>query len=169
DYYSLLVILLVFLVINSRICINQLIYTFFFSSRRRHTISKRDWSSDVCSSDLLLQPRQQLVDRDDDVSAGVLVIGGGGLLDPFADLLQHPDGVEVPVALQPQPVGQDDPHVAQGPQQDDRLFLVDHHLAVLGPGGIDQRDDRLQVGELGVREILLDQPAVLLGEVGVAR
>src|SRR5699024_4668849 len=23
-----------------------------FSSRRRHTISKRDWSSDVCSSDL---------------------------------------------------------------------------------------------------------------------
>src|SRR5699024_11653643 len=24
----------------------------FFSSRRRHTISKRDWSSDVCSSDL---------------------------------------------------------------------------------------------------------------------
>src|SRR5699024_11563677 len=27
---------------------------FFFSSRRRHTISKRDWSSDVCSSDLLI-------------------------------------------------------------------------------------------------------------------
>src|SRR5437868_15334469 len=30
----------------------------FFSSRRRHTRSKRDWSSDVCSSDLA-------VDRDD--------------------------------------------------------------------------------------------------------
>src|SRR6267378_1939468 len=26
--------------------------TFFFSSRRRHTSSLRDWSSDVCSSDL---------------------------------------------------------------------------------------------------------------------
>src|SRR5436305_11578490 len=25
---------------------------FFFSSRRRHTICGRDWSSDVCSSDL---------------------------------------------------------------------------------------------------------------------
>src|SRR5699024_12200362 len=25
---------------------------FFFSCRRRHTRSKRDWSSDVCSSDL---------------------------------------------------------------------------------------------------------------------
>src|SRR5699024_11475765 len=28
------------------------IFHFFFSSRRRHTRSKRDWSSDVCSSDL---------------------------------------------------------------------------------------------------------------------
>src|SRR5699024_11980071 len=27
-------------------------FYFFFSSRRRHTRSKRDWSSDVCSSDL---------------------------------------------------------------------------------------------------------------------
>src|SRR5690606_39434549 len=26
---------------------------FFFSSRRRHTVFSRDWSSDVCSSDLL--------------------------------------------------------------------------------------------------------------------
>src|SRR5699024_11991795 len=26
---------------------------FFFASRRRHTRSKRDWSSDVCSSDLM--------------------------------------------------------------------------------------------------------------------
>src|SRR5699024_9041238 len=29
---------------------------FFFSSRRRHTRSKRDWSSDVCSSDLDVLP-----------------------------------------------------------------------------------------------------------------
>src|SRR6478752_8686944 len=27
-------------------------FFFFFSSRRRHTICSRDWSSDVCSSDL---------------------------------------------------------------------------------------------------------------------
>src|SRR5215475_13377562 len=27
-------------------------YFFFFSSRRRHTRFSRDWSSDVCSSDL---------------------------------------------------------------------------------------------------------------------
>src|SRR5207245_5443861 len=30
------------------------IYCFFFSSRRRHTRCYRDWSSDVCSSDLSL-------------------------------------------------------------------------------------------------------------------
>src|SRR5438874_3939177 len=29
-----------------------LVSFFFFSSRRRHTRSLRDWSSDVCSSDL---------------------------------------------------------------------------------------------------------------------
>src|SRR5690349_23198498 len=28
-------------------------FFFFFSSRRRHTRSLRDWSSDVCSSDLI--------------------------------------------------------------------------------------------------------------------
>src|SRR5207253_4191261 len=30
-----------------------LLFYFFFSSRRRHTRWPRDWSSDVCSSDLL--------------------------------------------------------------------------------------------------------------------
>src|SRR5690606_39293138 len=30
---------------------------FFFSSRRRHTRFSRDWSSDVCSSDLAVSPR----------------------------------------------------------------------------------------------------------------
>src|SRR5690606_40282231 len=30
-------------------------YYFFFSSRRRHTRFSRDWSSDVCSSDLQLR------------------------------------------------------------------------------------------------------------------
>src|SRR3712207_7054582 len=31
---------------------------FFFSSRRRHTRYWRDWSSDVCSSDLLQSERE---------------------------------------------------------------------------------------------------------------
>src|SRR6476620_11369588 len=41
---------------------------FFFSSRRRHTRYWRDWSSDVCCSDLglkqMLNRRQQLVGLD---------------------------------------------------------------------------------------------------------
>src|SRR5699024_11750446 len=36
---------------------SSIVSVFFFSSRRRHTRSKRDWSSDVCSSDLSLKER----------------------------------------------------------------------------------------------------------------
>src|SRR5690554_8031635 len=39
---------------NQMITIKQLF--FFFSSRRRHTRCGRDWSSDVCSSDLAATP-----------------------------------------------------------------------------------------------------------------
>src|SRR5438105_15607640 len=39
---------------------------FFFSSRRRHTRSTRDWSSDVCSSDLSLLGH---IAQDDDLDA----------------------------------------------------------------------------------------------------
>src|SRR5699024_11340503 len=37
-------------------------YVFFFSSRRRHTRSKRDWSSDVCSSDLKKGLKDEKID-----------------------------------------------------------------------------------------------------------
>src|SRR5690606_41210650 len=37
--------------------------SFNFSSRRRHTRFSRDWSSDVCSSDLLDQVNQQVQRR----------------------------------------------------------------------------------------------------------
>src|SRR5690554_6955643 len=47
-----------------------LFFFFFFSSRRRHTRCGRDWSSDVCSSDLMSHLRlasyflfQQEIDR----------------------------------------------------------------------------------------------------------
>src|SRR2546421_6293034 len=38
-------------------------FFFFFSSRRRHTRSDRDWSSDVCSSDLYEQWGEGLLER----------------------------------------------------------------------------------------------------------
>src|SRR5690554_7582370 len=34
--------------------IGSIVFFFFFSSRRRHTRCGRDWSSDVCSSDLAM-------------------------------------------------------------------------------------------------------------------
>src|SRR5256884_2196009 len=54
---------------------------FFFSSRRRHTRCSRDWSSDVCSSDLVLATvglvalPSHLVPMDQNVDAVVLLIG----------------------------------------------------------------------------------------------
>src|SRR5690606_39392011 len=40
------------------------VFEFCFSSRRRHTIFSRDWSSDVCSSDLDLSE----LERDENVA-----------------------------------------------------------------------------------------------------
>src|SRR5260370_31996662 len=39
---------------------SDMIFFFFFSSRRRHTRFKCDWSSDVCSSDLMVLPSLSL-------------------------------------------------------------------------------------------------------------
>src|SRR5699024_11862446 len=44
--------------------------SFFFSSRRRHTRSKRDWSSEVCSSDIERESSEEdnheLIDKNPD-------------------------------------------------------------------------------------------------------
>src|SRR5437660_4708792 len=41
-----------------------IVFFFFFSSRRRHTRWPRDWSSDVCSSDLrLFQERREAAQK----------------------------------------------------------------------------------------------------------
>src|SRR5205809_6354817 len=49
----------------------MIIPLFFFSSRRRHTSCSRDWSSDVCSSDLILL-----------LSAGILACQQGLSTEP---------------------------------------------------------------------------------------
>src|SRR5690606_40536894 len=70
------------------------VFFFFFSSRRRHTRFSRDWSSDVCSSDLDLQVGRverhgqvQLATGGGDVGGETLVIlhvTGGQPLDLLA-------------------------------------------------------------------------------------
>src|SRR5699024_11695095 len=63
---------------------------FFFSSRRRHTRSKRDWSSDVCSSDLDI-PMQRQACREFAAARGWKIIkefyekGISGFKTPTAD------------------------------------------------------------------------------------
>src|SRR5690606_40516923 len=56
---------------------------FFFSSRRRHTRFSRDWSSDVCSSDLRGELRGAAEQRDRLLVRGLgdhgLASAGGGV------------------------------------------------------------------------------------------
>src|SRR3712207_7905393 len=49
-------------------------WVFFFSSRRRHTRYWRDWSSDVCSSDLVTE-REVLLPHRLQVQARVALVG----------------------------------------------------------------------------------------------
>src|SRR5205809_6125032 len=57
----------------------SLSFDFFFSSRRRHTRCSRDWSSDVCSSDLdaaLVETRDAALRLDWKAAASSLVEAG---------------------------------------------------------------------------------------------
>src|SRR2546421_3894267 len=48
---------------------------FFFSSRRRHTRSDRDWSSDVCSSDRSEEHTSELQSQAEDGIRDLIVTG----------------------------------------------------------------------------------------------
>src|SRR6266576_4021386 len=56
-------------------CQQFFVELFFFSSRRRHTSSLRDWSSDVCSSDLAGLERRTL-----DHSPGARILARGAVV-----------------------------------------------------------------------------------------
>src|SRR5215208_991682 len=59
---------------------------FFFSSRRRHTRWPRDWSSDVCSSDLpIYDPGEQ----NQTISNQIVVHPDGTLVDGFLLIKTH--------------------------------------------------------------------------------
>src|SRR5699024_8765151 len=67
---------------------------FFFSSRRRHTISKRDWSSDVCSSDLtVIIPTTASTDAP--TSALSVVYSDEGVFEGYRFYKKNPDLVVV--------------------------------------------------------------------------
>src|SRR4249920_4145679 len=97
---------------------------FFFSSRRRHTRCGRDWSSDVCSSDL--EPDFSLVKFKELVGGGQMTIVNKS----------------VPLALRT--LGYAEPQVEQ----------IDAHIAeqstIVGAPGL--RDEHLQVFDVAVGE-----------------
>src|SRR5207249_9706160 len=76
----------------------RLFFFFFFSSRRRHTRSKRDWSSDVCSSDL--------VHKD---------LGGNVALDRLRQRLRK-RGLQLMLDFVPNHTGLDHPWVENHPE-----------------------------------------------------
>src|SRR3712207_7011605 len=67
---------------------------FFFSSRRRHTRYWRDWSSDVCSSDLSGEREQEDLDEGQtllEVAGERLgLLAGGADGEPVPDRRGHP-------------------------------------------------------------------------------
>src|SRR5690625_7285325 len=63
-------------------------YIFFFSSRRRHTRWPRDWSSDVCSSDLLHLVAQ-------------VEVGGGRVEEEYVGVLGEAGGEPDALAFAP--------------------------------------------------------------------
>src|SRR6185369_17562639 len=76
--------------------------TFFFSSRRRHTRFKCDWSSDVCSSDLcrtptfradvgVLQGKVVEIGKASSAARAVLDAGGLALMPGIVDVHTHYD------------------------------------------------------------------------------
>src|SRR5439155_6641346 len=78
----------------------EVIFCFFFSSRRRHTRWPRDWSSDVCSSDLFFDSgRASLKDTGKDVLKKV-----GEALKGYEDkvirVVGHTDNVPISKAAQ---------------------------------------------------------------------
>src|SRR5690606_40453229 len=66
-----------------------------FSSRRRHTRFSRDWSSDVCSSDLAESGLEAVHLGAEGVFAG----GFGGQFLATLDPVEFDDALEQPVAL----------------------------------------------------------------------
>src|SRR5690625_7137485 len=86
---------------------------FFFSSRRRHTRWPRDWSSDVCSSDLTAT-----VNDPQRMAKFVSFINAPGVADP--------ELAWVPERGQMRPAGEMDTHTAPDPVRARELAMISH-------------------------------------------
>src|SRR5699024_11643741 len=101
---------------------------FFFSSRRRHTRSKRDWSSDVCSSDLMSRVgdyrRVRLHHIPERAVAG---FAAEGIIHALAELLDNAAKFSPPTAQV---------HVHVEEVQAGIMFMVEHGGPVMGEAAL---------------------------------
>src|SRR5699024_11223035 len=93
---------------------------FCFASRRRHTRSKRDWSSDVCSSDLKTDRvdkllRTRVLKAEDVIQYGVTDVRMRWLMSQetpsidivFSDVLQQIETLHEPLRSEERRVGKE--------------------------------------------------------------
>src|SRR3989449_8692133 len=119
-----------------------MVFFFFFSSRRRHTRCSRDWSSDVCSSDLAQSELLSILVCTEEMQRHVRL----GALDPAVvarrdvEQVAGPEGERLAVV-----------HDDAAPSRDDEPDVLD--LTALGPrDGADVRGPlppRVIAGEIG--------------------
>src|SRR5206468_6550844 len=104
-------------------------FLFFFSSRRRHTRSDRDWSSDVCSSDLSVH----------DVREAEAAHAGGAdylLVGPVFSTATHPDRAPLGLARLQEIVGIGLPVIAIGGVTPERMPELMAGAAIHGVAAI---------------------------------
>src|SRR5437763_1375600 len=131
---------------------------FFFSSRRRHTRYIGDWSSDVCSSDLMLDGiKEEAVGFLFNLYLQVEQEADRFLLDAVEHLAEHVEAFALVL----------DQRVALGVgAQPDALLEVVHLVEVLAPLAVDDREQHLALQLAhGLRAQLLF--ALLVGGVRV--
>src|SRR6266498_3488420 len=107
-----------------------LMFFFFFSSRRRHTRCGRDWSSDVCSSDL-----------GDRVAIGALTrhhdVANSEVLQELCPIVSYAAGeIGDPQVRHVGTIGGSVAHADPASDMPSVLLALDAEMVVRGPGGV---------------------------------
>src|SRR5215203_6723159 len=136
---------------STRLSSNRPCAFFFFSSRRRHTRYWRDWSSDVCSSDLHRRPSLERSTK------------GRGKVRPRPSPSQRLRGVTMAKEFE----CERDQVVIRGVDDDDLVMNVARHLAKAHPDlvGNVSREDVVAAARDGLtvrlRWVLASPPAAV--------
>src|SRR6266498_2542889 len=166
---------------------------FFFSSRRRHTRCGRDWSSDVCSSDLSMEagayghdPEGYEKFRDDILHAASLIVQAGDPAGPLFGSATEEELASLQAGLASEARHHLDDHLAEDLQA---IALAEgfHHPAVFTKAGDDsplaawlhplysqetkgeiQQAALKRFFELADKSALLDKEAGLAASLGIS-